>query len=95
MQASNQTSEDPFAFLDHGQDTTPPAPATAEQKRLQGIVEGFKESCPKCGGSGVFRSYNGRSLGRCFTCKGAGHLIFKQSAEKRAGQRHCCSTNSQ
>jgi hypothetical protein len=47
----------------------------------------FTEKCPKCRGTGTFRSYTGRSLGQCFACKGRGHHEFKTSPEHRAGQR--------
>lgn len=45
------------------------------------------EPCKKCGGSGKFRGYTGRVLGDCFTCKGAGKMAYKQSAETRAANR--------
>ncbi|UIS25261.1 hypothetical protein [Erythrobacter phage vB_EliS-L02] len=44
----------------------------------------YKEKCPKCNGSGQFRSYTGRVVGNCFKCKGAGELVFKTSPEARA-----------
>lgn len=51
----------------------------------------YTQACPKCGGTGIFRSYTGRSLGNCFSCKGAGKFEFKTSPEQRARatqQRH-------
>lgn len=45
------------------------------------------ENCRKCGGSGVFTSWNGRSVGQCFACKGKGRLGFKTPAPVRASRR--------
>lgn len=45
---------------------------------------GYRESCKSCGGSGMFRSWSGRTVGQCFTCKGVGYKVFKMSPEKRA-----------
>ncbi len=47
----------------------------------------FVEGCPKCGGSGQFRGWSGRAMGRCFACKGAGKFTFKTSPEARAHKR--------
>lgn len=47
----------------------------------------FTETCPKCRGSGMFRGYTGRVLGKCHACKGAGSKTFKQSATARAATR--------
>src|SRR5581483_11836357 len=47
----------------------------------------FVEGCRKCGGSGQFRGWSGRSFGACFACKGAGKLTFKTSPEARAKSR--------
>jgi hypothetical protein len=47
----------------------------------------FDEACPKCRGTGQFRSYSGRSLGQCFACKGRGKNTFKTSHETRAKNR--------
>lgn len=47
----------------------------------------FTENCPKCRGTGAFRSYSGRLVGPCFHCKGAGKLTFKTSTEQRAASR--------
>jgi len=44
----------------------------------------YKQACVKCGGTGIFRSYTGRSLGNCFVCQGAGFKEFKTSPEQRA-----------
>lgn len=44
----------------------------------------YEEPCKKCSGSGVFRSYSGRVVGNCFTCKGTGKQTFKTSPEARA-----------
>lgn len=47
----------------------------------------FDQVCGKCGGSGRFRGYSGRTFGACFACKGAGKLTFKTSPEARAKSR--------
>jgi predicted RNA-binding Zn-ribbon protein involved in translation (DUF1610 family) len=47
----------------------------------------FKETCPACRGSGVFRSYSGRVVGDCFKCKGKGEQFFKTSSDDRAKAR--------
>lgn len=44
----------------------------------------YEEPCTKCNGSGKFRSYTGRVVGNCFTCKGTGKITFKTSPEARA-----------
>lgn len=46
----------------------------------------FTEGCSKCRGTGRFIGRNGRALGQCFACKGAGKLQFKTSSETRAKQ---------
>lgn len=45
------------------------------------------EPCRKCNGSGVFRSYTGRIVGNCYTCKGTKQIAFKTSTEDRAAAR--------
>ena len=52
------------------------------EPKLGGPV--YEETCPKCGGSGVFLGYTGRVLGNCFNCKGSGKVTFKASPEERA-----------
>jgi predicted RNA-binding Zn-ribbon protein involved in translation (DUF1610 family) len=47
----------------------------------------FTERCSKCGGTGIFRSYSGRVLGDCFSCKGKGSKQFKTSPEARKKAR--------
>lgn len=47
----------------------------------------FEQKCKKCGGSGQFRGWSGRTFGPCFACKGAGKLTFKTSPEARAKNR--------
>ncbi len=47
----------------------------------------YDEPCKKCGGSGRFRSWNGRDCGPCFTCKGKGKKTFATAPEKRAQAR--------
>lgn len=51
------------------------------------VAETFKVSCQKCGGSGRFRSYNGRDCGPCFKCEGRGHFERKTAPEKLAKAR--------
>lgn len=43
----------------------------------------FVEPCKKCHGSGVFRTWGGRSL-TCFTCKGKKTKTFSTSPQQRA-----------
>jgi hypothetical protein len=59
---------------------TPPANYKPMEKR-------FEEGCPKCHGTGRFRSWGGRDLGACFNCKGAGKMVYKTSPESRAKAR--------
>jgi hypothetical protein len=60
--------------------------------REQGIghvpaAQTFKVPCAKCHGTGSFRSYSGRTVGPCFTCKGKGFFERKQSAQQLATNR--------
>lgn len=47
----------------------------------------FEERCPKCGGTGTFRSWSGRLLGKCHPCHGTGKLTFKHSFQERQASR--------
>jgi hypothetical protein len=49
----------------------------------------YTENCPNCGGTGLFRFYNGNT-GQCFTCQGAGTRSFKTAptVRARAKERH-------
>lgn len=49
----------------------------------------YEDTCKACRGTGVFRSYTGRTVGKCFKCKGEGKRYFKTSLEhrERAQQR--------
>jgi len=64
--------------------TVAPGPVKAEVPML---------ACGKCAGRGVFRSYSGRVLGDCFTCRGTGQVRgLKQDAasvqrRERAAER--------
>lgn len=58
------------------------AEPVAAPEGYRSAVDRFEEPCTKCGGSGRYRH-----LGQCFTCKGTGKLVFKQSREKRAASR--------
>lgn len=60
-----------------------PLPQDDASVRIRQDVPIFEEICRKCGGSGQFRSYSGRALGKCFGCKGAGKHTFKSSPEAR------------
>lgn len=66
----------------------PPANYKPMEKR-------FEEGCPKCHGTGRFRSWGGRDLGACFNCKGAGKLVFKTSSESRAKSRASSAVRAQ
>lgn len=44
----------------------------------------FWDTCKSCKGSGHFRSYTGRLVGKCFKCAGKGQVPFKTSPEARA-----------
>jgi hypothetical protein len=62
-------------------------PTTAGRSGIAGYIppeKMFSQGCPKCRGTGQFRSYSGRALGPCYACKGAGKLSFKTSPETRA-----------
>lgn len=61
----------------------PVAPAAA----IAQVEAAYSEPCRDCGGSGQFRSYTGRLVGRCFKCEGKGRLTFKTSPDKRAAAR--------
>lgn len=43
----------------------------------------YEEPCAKCRGSGQFRRYSGRVLGRCLACKGSGKKVFRSSPAQR------------
>lgn len=62
-------------------------PQAPEYQRIRAEVPDFTERCPKCGGSGQFRGWSGRSFGQCFACKGKGSKTFKTSAADRAQAR--------
>ena len=80
----------PFADMADDLEFGAPAPARPmEQIAQQRFVAApaaapYKQACVKCNGTGIFRSYTGRSLGECFVCKGAGFKEFKTSPEQRA-----------
>jgi hypothetical protein len=67
------------------------AEKTADGAPRKGAPEGYQakhvEKCPKCRGSGHFTGRNGRLLGACFSCKGAGTKAFKTAPETRAKSR--------
>lgn len=47
----------------------------------------FRERCEKCRGSGVWQSWSGRAMGKCFACDGRGFRAFKTSPEQRKASR--------
>jgi hypothetical protein len=55
--------------------------------RIRETVPQFVETCPSCRGTGRFVSYSGRTLGRCFKCKGRGSKTFATSPETRMQNR--------
>lgn len=77
-------NDDLSDLLDNGFEVTPRKPIQPEIAKL---AERHTERCPKCAGSGQFRSYMGRAVGQCFACKGRGSRTFKTSAEDRAQAR--------
>lgn len=83
--------EDFFAHLDDaltGADVAANLKAKADAGQIIPLVSpGFEERCPKCHGTGQFRSYSGRALGPCFTCKGKGTRTFRTSSAQRAKAR--------
>lgn len=58
----------------------PLRPGVSELPAL--VPAGFEGKCPKCHGTGIYRS--GRFMGNCFKCKGKGKLVYKTSSETRA-----------
>lgn len=66
---------------------TAPLPTAPEYVRIRETVGEFTERCPKCHGTGQFKSWTGRVFGSCFACKGKGSQSFKTSPEKRADGR--------
>ncbi len=55
--------------------------------QITGLPQTYREPCKACNGSGRFTSWAGRTVGQCFTCKGQGFKVFKQSPDKRAQQK--------
>ena len=47
----------------------------------------YTEPCSKCRGTGRFISYSGRTMGKCFACKGIGKFSFKTSPQARAANK--------
>lgn len=82
MQNPALESDDPFAFLPECDLDSPARPAPAPAP-VAPVSAGYRENCKACGGSGVFRSYRGFALGKCFKCDGKGFKIFATSAETR------------
>ncbi len=61
-------------------------PTDTQLTRIRETQSEFVEKCPSCV-NGVFMSWNGRPVGRCFKCKGTGKLTYKSSPEARAANR--------
>lgn len=75
-------SDDPLAeVLNAPLASTPKKPPASYNG---GVPEGklYERPCHKCGGSGRFIGYSGRSVGSCFTCKGTGKLTTKTDRVK-------------
>jgi len=51
------------------------------------VTDRIQENCPKCGGTGRFTGWSGRTVGDCFKCEGTGKLTFKNAAPARAKAR--------
>lgn len=60
----------------------PHAPTDAPEHEI-----GFRQSCVKCGGTGSFRGWSGRLVGRCFACEGKGYKLTKTSPAQLAQNR--------
>lgn len=70
-------------------------PSAPEFERIRAEVPEFTEKCPKCKGTGSFRSWSGRTVGQCFHCKGKGSFAFKTSPEKRAVSRESAAARKE
>lgn len=77
------TLSDSLDDLIGGERTERPAPPPAYAE----VAARYTEPCAKCRGTGRFIGRNGRALGACFACKGAGKFTFKTSPEARAAKR--------
>lgn len=68
---------DPDVDFDSRQPTSP-----EEIQKNAHVVNGGEAQfqCPSCKGSGVFRSYTGRTVGNCFKCKGTKFISKGQAA---------------
>lgn len=80
--------------LDAAPVAAPRAPTAAELEATETVGNArnisttrFEEKCPKCRGTGRFRSFAGRDLGDCFACKGTGKRIFRTSPQVREAAR--------
>lgn len=78
-----EQGDDLSDFLGQPSQGARPLPQDDASVRIRQSAPAFEESCRKCGGTGTFRSYSGRSLGPCFACKGKGKFAFKSSPEVR------------
>jgi hypothetical protein len=79
--------DDPLNDIFSGKAPERVAPRSAPADFVPVLERAFSEPCKKCGGSGRFTSWSGRTVGNCFTCKGTGKLVFKSAPEARAKAR--------
>jgi len=85
---------DPFADMPNDLDFDPARPATVLTDATAGQryatapnAAAYRDPCPRCGGTGKFRTYSGRTLGDCFHCKGLGYIEHKTSPAQREQAR--------
>ncbi len=67
------------------------APVRENAVAFKSAEQRFEENCSKCGGTGQFRGWSGRTFGQCFACKGKGKFMFKTSPETRAANRQAAA----
>lgn len=67
------------------------APVRENAAEFKSAEQRFEENCSKCGGTGMFRGWSGRTFGQCFACKGKGKFMFKTSPETRAANRQAAA----
>lgn len=70
------TASNPFSNMEDDLDFGAPAKAVTFE------VTYFEQSCPKCGGSGIYMGHSRFGM-QCFACKGKGKMTFKTSPATR------------
>jgi hypothetical protein len=70
-------------------------PLPTEQQAKEAVVKTFMQPCPKCSGRGIFYSYRGDPVGKCFACKGVGKQEFKTSPEQRERARQAAQARKE